>query len=729
MDKSEFSVVSIPPKSQLGPSLRKFKHINTFDQDRWEGVELQGVGVPRKGLQSSPTSTPFLDEAEKRWKAHNEELKSSTKARTYIKFEEPNSANSELFYKFVKSEVKIVKTVLENAGLVHTTGHDWSILWSCGAPNNFFYQNLNLGQRVNHFPSSTEITRKDKLCSNMTYMQDKYGKQYFDMTPVTYNLPDEFADFYAHFHNEKHVKWIVKPPASSQGKGIYIVDSINEVPIDEPCIISKYIENPLLINGLKFDVRIYVLVTSYEPLRIYMYEEGLARFASEPFSLNSKKNKYVHLTNYSLNKHNENFVQNQDFRNDDFGHKWSLSALCKHLESIGIDTGLMWVRIYDLIIKTIITSEPPVVAACKKINLNHNSCFDLFGFDVILDSNIKPWLLEVNLSPSLSTDSPLDYHIKSNLLIDAFNLMGIGPLDKKKDMNSYVKHRITFRSGKNESSPLRKKPNYMQSLKFIEHLRDTYEQYERRGHFLRLYPAKGTDYYDLFFQPSKMVNKALYKALFSEVQGKKTPIPSDLPPVTQETRYPLRQLKQKSRNFSEEKSTRPEKIILTADDILIEYVSRIWHAIRSIKEEKLKTSWRRNLERFINHSVWHTSDTRRGSSSRLWQRLETRLIEMKERRRRLITNLQGEDMEEYRKKVLRQFSGNELENMLKSSFRTTAIEVVGCLFDKDSKGILTDMIRWLASLPDKESVFCTREEVDNQELIYFEEEGTEDELI
>lgn len=729
MDKSEFSVVSIPPKSQVGPSLRKFKYFNNFDQDRWEGVELLGVGVPRRGLQALPSSTSFLDEAEKRWKAHYEEIKSTMKVRSYIKFEEQNAANSELFYKFVKSEVKIVKTVLENAGLVHTTGHDWSLLWSSGAPNTFFYQNLSLGQRVNHFPSSTEITRKDKLCSNITYMQDKYGKQYFDMTPVTYNLPEEFADFYAHFHNEKHVKWIVKPPASSQGKGIYIVDSINEVPIDEPCIISKYIENPLLINGLKFDIRIYVLVTSYEPLRIYMYEEGLARFASEPFTLNSKKNKYVHLTNYSLNKHNENFIQNQDFRNDDVGHKWSLSALCKHLDSIGVDTGLMWVRIYDLIIKTIITSEPAVVAASKKINLHHNSCFDLFGFDVMLDSNVKPWLLEVNLSPSLSTDSPLDYHIKSNLLIDSFNLMGVGPLDKKKEVNSYIKNRITFKSGKNESSPLRKKPNYMQSLKFIEHLRDTYEQYERRGHFLRLYPAKGTDYYDQFFQPCKMVNKAIYKALFSEVQGKKTPITSDLPPVTQETRYPLRQLKQKSRNFSEEKNSRPDKIVLTADDILIEYVSRIWHAIRSIKEEKFKSLWRRNLERFISHSVWHTSDTRRGSTSRLWQRLETRLVEMKERRRRLITNLQGDDMEEYRKKVLRQFSGNELENMLKSSFRTTAIEVVGCLFDKDGKGILTDMIRWLASVQDKESVFFTREEVDNQELIYFEEEATEDEVI
>ena len=728
MDKSEFSVVSIPPKSQVGPSFRKFKQVNSFEKERWEGIDMQGIGLPRKGLLTAPNSTPYLEEAEKRWKSHNEELKNSTRPRARISFHEPNAANSELFYKFVKSDVKVVKTVLDNAGLVHTTGHDWSILWSCGAPNNFFYQNLNIGQRVNHFPSSTEITRKDRLCTTMTMMQERFGKKHFDMVPDTYNLPEEFADFYAHFHNDKYIKWIVKPPASSQGKGIYLVDSINEVPIDESCIISKYIENPLLINGLKFDIRIYVLVSSYEPLRIYMYEEGLVRFASEPFNLMSKKNKFSHLTNYSLNKHNENFVQNQDFRNDDFGHKWSLSALNKHLENDGVDIGAMWARIYDMIIKTIVASEPAVTAACKKSNLHHNSCFDLFGFDVILDSNMKPWLLEVNLSPSLSTDSPLDYHIKSNLLIDAFNLLGIGPLDKKKEVVSYVKHRLTFKSGKNEGSPLRKKPNYMQTPKFIEHLRDTYEQYEHRGHFLRLYPAKGTDYYDVFFQPPKMVNKALHKALFSDNTGKRTPISAEPAPPAPESRSPLRRVIQKARNFSEDKPSRPEKIVLTADDILIEYVSRIWHAIRSLKEEKLKPNWKRNLERFITHSVWHASDTRRGTSSHLWQRLENRLIEMKERRRRLITNLQGDEMEDYRKKVLRQFSGTELENMLKSSFRTTAVEVVGCLFDKDGKGILTEMIRWLASLSDKESIFYTKSEVENQDVIYFEEEGYEEGL-
>lgn len=74
-------------------------------------------------------------------------------------------------------------------------------------------------------------------------------------------------------------------------------------------MISKYIENPLLINGLKFDLRIYVLMTSIEPLRIYIYNEGLVRFASEPYNLETvKSNVYAHLTNYSINKKSENFV-------------------------------------------------------------------------------------------------------------------------------------------------------------------------------------------------------------------------------------------------------------------------------------------------------------------------------------------------------------------------------------------------------------------------------------
>jgi len=72
-------------------------------------------------------------------------------------------------------------------------------------------------------------------------------------------------------HDPKKNIWIVKPANSSQGKGIYIIDDINDVNVDETCVISRYVTNPLLINGHKFDLRIYVLVTCYEPMRVYVF--------------------------------------------------------------------------------------------------------------------------------------------------------------------------------------------------------------------------------------------------------------------------------------------------------------------------------------------------------------------------------------------------------------------------------------------------------------------------
>lgn len=105
------------------------------------------------------------------------------------------------------------------------------------------------------------------------------------------------------------------------------------MPIDESCIVSRYITNPLLINGLKFDLRIYVLITSLDPWRIYVYHEGLARFASETYAAQtSKQNKFAHLTNYSINKRNDKYLPNLNADQDDTGHKWSLAALTKHLE-------------------------------------------------------------------------------------------------------------------------------------------------------------------------------------------------------------------------------------------------------------------------------------------------------------------------------------------------------------------------------------------------------------
>ena len=284
-----------------------------------------------------------------------------------------------------------------------------------------------------------EITRKDRLCKNINRMQKRFGKENFDFFPTTYILPDNFAEFQTHFlrlreKDQRKNIWILKPANSSQGKGIRIIDDIKDVNIDETSVIQRYITKPLLINGHKFDLRTYVLITSYEPLRIYVFQEGLARFASEIYTTKiDKNNKYMHLTNYSINKKNENFVYNENSEQDDVGYKWSLGAFCAHLEKAGIDMDLLWSRIYDLIIKTILSGEHHVINAMKKMNLGRSNYFQLLGFDVLVDSDLKPWVLEVNLSPSLATDSPLDHTIKATLLSDSLNLVGIKRINRRTD--------------------------------------------------------------------------------------------------------------------------------------------------------------------------------------------------------------------------------------------------------------------------------------------------------
>ena len=77
--------------------------------------------------------------------------------------------------------------------------------------------------------------------------------------------------------------WIVKPHNLSRGRGIYLVEDVSEVSLDEVSVVSRYISNPLLINGRKFDLRIYVLVTCVDPLRVYVFKEGFARFATHEY--------------------------------------------------------------------------------------------------------------------------------------------------------------------------------------------------------------------------------------------------------------------------------------------------------------------------------------------------------------------------------------------------------------------------------------------------------------
>ena len=102
---------------------------------------------------------------------------------------------------------------------------------------------------------------------------------------------------------------------------------------------------------------------------------------------------------------------------------------------------LMWSRIYDVIIKTTVSGEHYVLAGLKKYNCHRNNCFEVFGYDILLDSELKPWLIEVNLSPSLACESPLDTTIKANLIADTFNMIGIKKFDKRQESLKKIKNR------------------------------------------------------------------------------------------------------------------------------------------------------------------------------------------------------------------------------------------------------------------------------------------------
>jgi tubulin polyglutamylase TTLL5 len=735
-----FSIVSVAPvkPNQIDPgTVSHIKALQAAEMMNLSGISLDGIVKAGKSLHGRLIFSSYIQRYNEKSRFALDRLQTDIDLRPpLVKFSSVKDPKSKLedflTYRMFQSDVKLVRSILENSGFSNTEGHDWNLLWIGHNPKPNFYEKIGIYQKISHFPNSFEITRKDRLCSSIMRMQDLHGKENYNFTPDTYNLPEDFSLLYSNFTRDKKSVWIVKPTCSSQGKGIYLIDSISEVPVDETCIISRYVSNPLLINCLKFDLRIYVLVSSYEPLRVYIYQEGLARFASEAYKNGCKSNRFMHLTNYSLNKKSENFVQNEDFRMDDMGHKWSLSAVMKLLESQGINTDLLWKNIYELIIKTIISCEHSVIETCHRLGLHRNNCFDLLGFDVLIDSNLKPWLLEVNLSPSLATDSPLDAYIKSNLLADMFNLIGLRKFDKKKD---------TYSRTRPFSKTSGKKPTRSQSPAKIEVsgklkdiLRETLEEQERANHFIRIYPCKGSNFFDQFFLTPRLLNQHLYKSLYIDIMQdpeglnsfKLRPmtcgLDSDLcPPISPQKpqakrpvsiETPKRSLpelipedsKYRCKNCKDHesfcsyckllKTSKEEKIIITSDDVLIEYLSRLASVLKNSKENLLKPKWKKKMNSFILHPAWIYPD----QELKLWKRLVNRQQEMKDRRKKLFSALKRKkivcedpDKEEVVACVLRKFLPVELEEILMASTRNTAHDLVRCLVQEDA-GVLSEML-------------------------------------
>ncbi|XP_024941511.1 probable tubulin polyglutamylase TTLL1 isoform X4 [Cephus cinctus] len=336
---------------------------------------------------------------------------------------------------------------------------DWNFYWAVTQSCRTIFSvetgyRMGDNQTINHFPNHYELTRKDLLVKNIKRYRkdleregsplaergDGPGKYlHLDFIPVTFVLPADYNMFVEEYRKSPQSTWIMKPCGKSQGAGIFLINKLSKLkkwsrearnPFNpnltkESYVISRYqsliqlqyrintisilhyryIDNPLLIGGKKFDLRLYVLITSFRPLKAYLFKLGFCRFCTVKYdtSIQELDNMYVHLTNVSVQKHGDEY-------NSLHGGKLSVQNLRLYLESTRgkavtekLFANISWCIVHSL------KAVAPVMA-------NDRHCFECYGYDIIIDNKLKPWLIEVNASPSLTSTTVNDRILKYKLI-------------------------------------------------------------------------------------------------------------------------------------------------------------------------------------------------------------------------------------------------------------------------------------------------------------------------
>lgn len=335
---------------------------------------------------------------------------------------------------------KVVIAAFEAAGMKYTTSNStFNILWAKRA-TRYTLASLTPYQKVNHFPGTWGIGRKDSLAQNMNKMRRYFGEHAYDIVPASFLLPRQEYELNADAERcpgtaENPLIYIMKPTASSCGRGIELCQGVPPMPRGgKQMVCQRYIGNPLLIYGRKFDLRIYCVVTSFDPLRVYLFDEGLVRFAAEKYPGCDKNldNIHMHLTNYSVNKTValQRQSSGKEYDTDDpLDIKWCISDFKKYLLKHHPQGLEAWAQIQrecdDVVIKTLLSIENDVIERIRYecVDKTGRNCFELFGLDLMVDDQLKVRLIEANIMPSLATASSLDKAVKSRMIAHMLTLV------------------------------------------------------------------------------------------------------------------------------------------------------------------------------------------------------------------------------------------------------------------------------------------------------------------
>jgi hypothetical protein len=291
-------------------------------------------------------------------------------------------------------------------------------------------------------PGMLEMCNKCKF-SNALDLGKRLFPEMFDFWPHSWVLPEQFRELKALKGEMRKWTFIIKPGDGCQGDGIVLAmghESLMKQLHEHETkfksldvVVQQYVDEPMLLKGFKFDLRIYAYIRMVQPLEVYVCREGLARLCTIPYKKPAADNvgqAMCHLTNFSLNKKSENYTWSKS-DGDERGTKRTITSAFNELRRAGFDTDEIWKNIDILIARTIACIQPALLAESLNFALEDGrdgkwaydggpGCFHIIGVDVLLDNKGNPFLLEINASPRQAIDT----------LVPVLDPASLGPNEK-----------------------------------------------------------------------------------------------------------------------------------------------------------------------------------------------------------------------------------------------------------------------------------------------------------
>ncbi|NOX83108.1 MAG: hypothetical protein GXP06_09015 [Alphaproteobacteria bacterium] len=273
----------------------------------------------------------------------------------------------------------------------------WDACWHTGMPAARIFKTMGPHQTINHIPGNSAVTIKSMLYETLRDAQGRVAgderRARFGFFPRSFLMPEDYHALQREGFAHPDKKWIAKPKRLSRGRGISVHADAATLPNDAKWLAQEYLADAHLYDGYKYVLRCYVLISSVEPLRVYLYKDGFVKLASELYRHGDYNNLYAHLTNPDVNALNEGAEASVVFHSFDTYRAW--------LRREGGDPEALFDGVRDIAILTAIAAREQMRARIAASGAIGPGCYELIGLDCMIDTALKPWLLECNLSPSL----------------------------------------------------------------------------------------------------------------------------------------------------------------------------------------------------------------------------------------------------------------------------------------------------------------------------------------